>query len=89
MKFLSSFLIRAKKVPVALAISDCRDPKDNKFLELANDGNTGYIITGDKDLLTFTSFGYFHRNSCSIFIHPFSLKVKKARMVFIDIFAIK
>jgi putative PIN family toxin of toxin-antitoxin system len=52
MKFLSSFLIRAKKVPVALAISDCRDPKDNKFLELANDGNTGYIITGDKDLLT-------------------------------------
>jgi len=29
----------------------CRDPKDNKFLELAVSGNAKYIISGDKDLL--------------------------------------
>jgi len=32
-------------------INICRDPKDNKFLELAAEANADYIITGDKDLL--------------------------------------
>lgn len=33
-------------------ITDCRDPKDNKFLELAVSADASCIITGDKDLLT-------------------------------------
>lgn len=32
-------------------ITDCRDRRDNKFLEVAVSGNANYIITGDKDLL--------------------------------------
>lgn len=34
----------------------CRDPKDDKFLELAISANASCIITGDKDLLTLHPF---------------------------------
>lgn len=37
-------------------ITDCRDPKDNKFLELAVAANADYIITGDLDLLILHPF---------------------------------
>lgn len=37
-------------------ITDCRDPKDNKFLELAVSANASCIITGDKDLLILHPF---------------------------------
>jgi len=33
-------------------IQMCRDPKDDKFLDLAVNGNADYIVTGDKDLLS-------------------------------------
>ncbi|MBP6472185.1 MAG: putative toxin-antitoxin system toxin component, PIN family [Chloroflexi bacterium] len=29
----------------------CRDPKDDKFIACAVEGNASYIVTGDKDLL--------------------------------------
>ena len=32
-------------------IKNCRDPDDNKFLELTLDSNAKFLITGDKDLL--------------------------------------
>lgn len=32
-------------------IQICRDPKDNKFLELAEISNAKFLISGDKDLL--------------------------------------
>jgi putative PIN family toxin of toxin-antitoxin system len=38
------------------SITDCRDPKDNKFLELAVCANASCIITGDKDLLILNPF---------------------------------
>jgi len=38
------------------AITDCRDPEDNKFLELAVSANASCIITGDKDLLILHPF---------------------------------
>jgi uncharacterized protein len=31
-------------------VTDCRDPRDNKFLALALDANVGTIISGDDDL---------------------------------------
>jgi len=34
----------------------CRDPKDNFLLSLAVDGTADYLLTGDKDLLTLSSF---------------------------------
>ncbi len=39
-----------------LTITDCRDPKDNKFLELAVSANASCLITGDKDLLVLNPF---------------------------------
>ena len=32
-------------------VSDCRDPKDNKYLELALASGAGAIVSGDADLL--------------------------------------
>ena len=40
-----------EKVEIIRKIKACRDPKDNKFLELAINGQAEVIITGDKDLL--------------------------------------
>ena len=37
-------------------ITECADPKDNKFLELAAIGKTDFIITGDADLLAMHPF---------------------------------
>jgi putative PIN family toxin of toxin-antitoxin system len=38
---------------VSSQITDCRDPKDNKFLALALDAEAALIVTGDKrDLLS-------------------------------------
>jgi|SRR6185312_3100024 len=37
-------------------ITDCRDPKDDKFLELAVSASASCIITGDKDLLILHPF---------------------------------
>ena len=41
---------------VSVTITDCRDPKDNKFLELAISANASCIITGDNDLLSLHPF---------------------------------
>ncbi|MGN6602436.1 MAG: putative toxin-antitoxin system toxin component, PIN family [Ginsengibacter sp.] len=37
-------------------ITDCRDPKDNKFLEVAFAAKASCIVTGDKDLLILNPF---------------------------------
>lgn len=37
-------------------ITDCRDPKDNKYLELAVSAKASCIISGDKDLLVLHPF---------------------------------
>lgn len=46
----------AEMVPIIYAIQACRDPKDDKFLELAVNGAADLIITGDKDLLDLNPF---------------------------------
>jgi len=43
-------------IPVTVSIDSCRDPKDNKFLELAIEAGAACIITGDKDLLVLSPF---------------------------------
>ncbi len=35
----------------AASVADCRDPNDNKYLELALAANAGFLISSDKDLL--------------------------------------
>jgi uncharacterized protein len=41
----------AENVPIIHPIRECRDPKDDKFLEVALNGRADVIITGDADLL--------------------------------------
>ncbi len=43
-------------VDVTEVIDECRDPKDNKYLELAVSGQAECIVTGDKDLLVLHPF---------------------------------
>ena len=54
------FLLDFKKEAIILTISEsitaCRDPKDDKFLELAVAANASCIITGDDDLLVLHPF---------------------------------
>ena len=38
-------------VPVIRRVAACRDPRDDKFLEVALAGEAAAIISGDKDLL--------------------------------------
>ncbi|NMG19468.1 putative toxin-antitoxin system toxin component, PIN family [Brasilonema bromeliae SPC951] len=46
----------AQFIDVTEQISECRDPKDNKYLELALSGQAECIVTGDDDLLVLNSF---------------------------------
>lgn len=55
-QFLTAFVREAKLVEVTETVTDCRDPKDNKFLELAVSGNAVCIVSGDKDLLDLQPF---------------------------------
>ena len=41
---------------VKTSLHVCRDPKDDKYLELAVDCKAHYIITGDNDLLVLNPF---------------------------------
>ena len=41
----------AEFVPSVYPVRECRDPKDDKFLEVALNGKADLILTGDADLL--------------------------------------
>jgi len=41
----------AEIVPIIQLVRECRDRKDNKFLEVALNGSADVIMTGDNDLL--------------------------------------
>jgi len=55
-KLLADFDAAAIRVQVTSTIEICRHAKDNKFLELAVDGNADLILTGDRDLLILSPF---------------------------------
>lgn len=46
----------AEQVAIAERIVACRDPTDDKFLELAVSGRADMIVTGDLDLLVLNPF---------------------------------
>ncbi len=50
LKFLSLLVKEATLVEVTERVKECRDPKDDKFLELAVNGNATLVVSGDKDL---------------------------------------
>jgi uncharacterized protein len=43
-------------VEVIEKVQECRDPKDDKILELALNGQAPYIVSGDRDLLVLNPF---------------------------------
>ena len=46
----------AEMVTITYPIRACRDPRDDKFLELAVNGEATVIATGDRDLLVLNPF---------------------------------
>jgi putative PIN family toxin of toxin-antitoxin system len=54
--WLREVLAAAELVEIAERISACRDPKDDKFLELAVSGHADVIVTGDRDLIALNPF---------------------------------
>jgi len=55
-QFIIALLKESLFVDIKETIQACRDPEDDKILELAVNGRAHCIITGDKDLLALNPF---------------------------------
>jgi putative PIN family toxin of toxin-antitoxin system len=55
-RFISALVREAEWVETRTPVVASRDPKDDKFLELAVSGRATHIISGDSDLLTLNPF---------------------------------
>jgi len=53
---MRTLLQSAETVVITERIAVCRDPTDDKFLELAVNGQAGMIVSGDADLLALNPF---------------------------------
>ncbi len=53
---VSLILLRGVAVTIIEPIRACRDPKDDKFLEVAVAGEADVIVSGDEDLLVLNPF---------------------------------
>jgi len=69
--FLASLILEAEIVRITEKITACRDPKDNKFLELAISGYANYLLTGDQDLLVLHPFRTLQIITVSNFLNFF------------------
>lgn len=54
--WLVQLFARADLIAINEIVTECRDLKDNKFLELAINGRADLILSGDNDLLTMNEF---------------------------------
>lgn len=54
--FVAALTREAEWIDVDVRVAACRDPKDDKFLELAVNGRATHIVTGDDDLLVLSVF---------------------------------
>ena len=55
-RFLQGLLREATLIEIQETVQACRDPKDDKFLELAVNGGADGIVSGDDDLLVLSPF---------------------------------
>lgn len=53
---LRLMLLRGQVITPTRSITACRDPKDNKFLEVAVTGQAEALVSGDEDLLVLHPF---------------------------------
>lgn len=49
-KFLLVYISSVTQIPVPIEVTDCRDPKDNKFLSLALAAQAEVLVSSDSDL---------------------------------------
>lgn len=56
LEFLAVLLREVTLVEITVHVGECRDPRDNKFLELAISGAAACIVSGDRDLLVLHPF---------------------------------
>ena len=54
--FVQRLLRIAERIPILRRVQACRDPSDDKFLEVAVNGQADIIVTGDRDLLDLQPF---------------------------------
>ena len=69
--FLFKLANESKSVVIQEEIKACRDAKDNKFLELAVNGNADSIVTGDTDLLVLNPFREIEIITPEVFVSRF------------------
>jgi putative PIN family toxin of toxin-antitoxin system len=55
-ELLTEYIFLSTLVNISTLSTDCRDPKDNKFLSLALSGEADFIISGDHDLLVLNPY---------------------------------
>jgi uncharacterized protein len=55
-EWLARLLAAAELVTITERIVACRDPTDDRFLELAVNGRADFIVSGDADLLVLNPF---------------------------------
>lgn len=55
-EYLRLLLRTIEAITVKHRVRVCKDPKDDKFLELALSGDADLILTGDRDLLALNPF---------------------------------
>lgn len=66
--FLVKYVQRVQLIEVTSEIELCRDPKDDKYLQLALDGRASFIVSGDNDLVDLHSLAGIEILSPSDFI---------------------
>jgi putative PIN family toxin of toxin-antitoxin system len=54
--WVTHLMATAEAVTITAHVTACRDPTDDKFLDLAISGRADLILTGDKDLLILNPF---------------------------------
>lgn len=55
-EFLVSLIRNSDLIEITESVQACRDPDDDRILELAVNGAAVYIVTGDSDLLVMNPF---------------------------------
>ena len=55
-RFLEALIRESELVDISETVTACRDPGDDRILELAVNGSADFVITGDDDLLAMDPF---------------------------------
>jgi putative PIN family toxin of toxin-antitoxin system len=71
LEYIERLESRGEIIETVSNFTDCRDIKDNKFLNIAYDSQALCIVTGDQDLLVLNPFNGLPIISASYFLNQF------------------